>query len=127
MALFASLVLFAGDAAETAAFYRALGLNLRPEVYDDGPVHWAADADGVHVAVLDAADQPGQAPPWRAAGSSFPGFYVESLDQAVDAVTDQVQVEVLARHQPSPWGCRAVVTDPDGRPVAINEIGHCPG
>ena len=32
-----------------------------------------------------------------------------------------------AEHQVRDWGCRAIVEDPDGRPVEINQRGHCAG
>jgi hypothetical protein len=63
---------------------------------------------------------------WRDAGSSFPGFYVTSLDDTVAALTSQ-GASVLAAHQARDWGCRAVVADPDGRPVEINQCDHCTG
>ncbi len=77
----ASIVLFAADGAQTADFYRAAGVDLEDETHDDGPLHWAVDLDGVHVAVYDAG-MAGRAPGLRAAGSTFPGLYVSSLDTA---------------------------------------------
>jgi hypothetical protein len=46
----ASLVLFAADAANTAQFYRAIGLELEHEDHGEGPVHFAVDLGGVHFA-----------------------------------------------------------------------------
>jgi len=117
----ASLVLFSGKVDETATFYRSLGVPLADEVHDDGPVHFAAELGGVHFAIwATAAD--GLVPPWRGSGSSFPGFYVDSLDDVVAALAE---APVLAGHEVKPWGCRVVLQDPDGRPVEINQRNHC--
>lgn len=120
----ASLVLFSGRVETTGAFYTALGLDLEDEDHGDGPAHLATDLNGLHFAVFDASRAPGHAPSWLSAGSSFPGFYVGSLEDTLAAVTD-LGAPVLSEHQVRPWGCRVVVEDPDGRPVEINQRGHC--
>lgn len=117
----ASLVLFSGKVGETTAFYRALGVPLADEDHEGGPVHFAAKLGGVHFAVYEATG-PAVVAGWREAGSSFPGFYVDSLDTVVAALAD---APVLVAHQVRPWGCRVVVEDPDGRPVEINQREHC--
>jgi lactoylglutathione lyase len=119
----ASLVLFAADAAKTADFYRAIGLELEHEHHGLGPVHFAIELGPVHFAIY-AADAGGRAPARRAAGSSFPGFYVESLDAATEALR-QAGATVLSEHEQMPWGCRVVVEDPDGRAVEVNDRTHC--
>jgi lactoylglutathione lyase len=120
----ASLVLFARQLDRTAAFYRAIGLPLADEDHGDGPRHLAGEIGPVHFAIY-AADHPeGRSPKWRQPGSSFSGFYVASLDDTLTALAD---APVLAGHQERPWGCRAVVEDPDGRAVEINQRGHCAG
>jgi hypothetical protein len=68
---------------------------------------------------------PGQAGERRSGGSFFPGFYVESLDRAVQALT-RAGAPILTRHEQMPWGCRVVAEDPDGRAVEVNQRGHCP-
>jgi predicted enzyme related to lactoylglutathione lyase len=121
----ASLVLYAGNAESTAAFYRAIGLELEDEVHDEGPVHFAIELGPVHFAIY-AADTPGRAPGRRGGGSSFPGFYVESLDRAASAL-GRMGARRLTEHEEMPWGCRIVFEDPDGRAVEVNQQGHCSG
>jgi MerR family transcriptional regulator, thiopeptide resistance regulator len=121
---FSSLVLFTGHIDQARAFYRAVGLQLHDEDHGDGPLHYATDINGVHFALYDAPDSRERAPQWREAGSSFPGFYVTSLDDTVAALT-ALEASVLAAHQVRDWGCRAVVEDPDGRPIEINQRDHC--
>jgi lactoylglutathione lyase len=119
----ASLVLYAADPQASAAFYRALGLPLEDEEHDEGPVHFAAELGPVHFAIYPAREE-GQAPERRVAGSVFPGFYVESLDHAAEALA-RAGAQALTGHEQMPWGCRLVARDPDGRAVEVNQRGHC--
>jgi lactoylglutathione lyase len=123
MAEMASLVLFSVDVDKGVAFYRAIGVELEGEDHGDGSVHFAAEVGGVHFAILSAAGA-GRAPSWRESGSSFPGFWVASLADIVAALIEQ-GAPVLVEHQVREWGCRAVVEDPDGRAVEINQRDHC--
>ena len=120
-----SLVLFASDAARTSAFYLAIGVPLQPEDHGEGPIHMAAEISDVHFAVYQADGPPQRSVGWRAAGSDFPGLYVESLDEVV-ARLEQIGAPLLVAHQERPWGCRVVAQDPDGRAVEVNQNGHCP-
>ena len=120
----ASLVLFAASPATTMAFYRAVGLELEAEEHGDGPVHFATELGSVHFAIYPA-EVAGRASERRSGGSVFPGFYVESLDRAAEALA-RVSAPMLTGHQEMPWGCRVVAEDPDGRAVEINQRGHCP-
>ena len=121
----ASLVLYATSPPATAAFYRALGLDLADEDHGEGPVHFATELGAVHFAIYPA-QAPGRATERRSGGSSFPGFYVESLDQVAEVLA-QAGTPVLTGHQQMPWGCRVVAEDPDGRTIEINQREHCPG
>lgn len=123
MTAFGSLVLFSADFERTAAFYRAIGVELDREVHDDDPDHYAAEVGPIHFAVYPA-ESSGRAPARRGGGSSFPGLFVESLD-SVSAALAETPAPVLSSHAQMPWGCRIVVEDPDGRPVEINQRDHC--
>ena len=124
MADLASLVLFSGHVDRAVAFYRAVGVELDGEDHGDGAVHFAADVSGVHFAVLGATAAAGRAPTWRESGSSFPGFWVASLADIVAALAE-LGAPVLVEHEVREWGCRAVLEDPDGRAVEINQRDHC--
>jgi lactoylglutathione lyase len=119
----ASLVLYAGRPAATAAFYRALGLGLEDEDHGEGPVHFAAEVGPVHFAIYPA-EAAGRAGERRSGGSVFPGFYVESLDRAAEALAE-VSAPILTSHEEMPWGCRIVAEDPDGRAIEVNQREHC--
>jgi predicted enzyme related to lactoylglutathione lyase len=119
----ASLVLFAADVDKTADFYRAIGLELEHEDHGEGPVHFAIELGEVHFAIYPT-EQSGRAPARRSAGSSFPGFYVDSLDEVTASLCSQ-SARLLTEHEQMPWGCRIVVEDPDGRAIEINDRAHC--
>jgi lactoylglutathione lyase len=119
----ASLVLFTSDVDAAARFYRAIGLPLEGEDHGEGPVHFAAEVGDVHFALYPAST-PGRAPERRSAGSSFPGVYVESLDDALREL-QALDAQVLTGHEVMPWGCRFVAQDPDGRAVEVNDKSHC--
>jgi lactoylglutathione lyase len=114
-----ALVLFTSRVDDVVAFYRAIGLPLEEEAHDDGPVHHACDVAGVHVAVFSAASGD-RAPGLGTSGATFAGFAVESVARAVDAARAAGGV-VLQEPAEYPWGLRAVLEDPDGRPVEVFE------
>jgi lactoylglutathione lyase len=125
MAEIAALVLFAADPNATSEFYRAIGLDLEEELHEEGPVHLAVELGPVHFAIYAAAG-PGRAPERRSAGDTFPGFYVDSLDDVTIALR-QIGASIIRAHEDMPWGCRIVAQDPDGRAVEVNQKDHCPG
>ena len=100
----ASLVLYAASPAATAAFYRALGLELKMRI-TARPAHFATKLGPVHFAIYPA-EAPGRARHRRSGGSLFPGFYVQSLDRAAEA---------LARAG-APWGANRAPADALGLP-----------
>ena len=114
-----ALVLYASDVDETVAFYRLLGLDLQVDDHgiDAGPVHYACDLDGCHFAIFPA-DEPGRAPGRAEGGATFVGLAVESVEAAV-ASARVFGATVLQQPESYPWGLRAVVEDPDGRPVEV--------
>lgn len=120
----ASLVLFAADPEATAAFYRALGVEFEDEDHGEGPTHFAAELGPIHFAIYPAR-APGRATEHRSGGGLFPGFYVDSLDSAVDALA-RVGSRMLTEHEQMPWGCRVVAEDPDSRAIEVNQRRHCP-
>jgi aminoglycoside 6'-N-acetyltransferase I len=109
-----SLIFFSSRMDEALAFYRALGVPLEREQHEDeSPVHYAAELNGVHVALYEAS--PGSATRFREGGCTWPGFSVEDLD----ATLARLPARVLTAPEERPWGMRAVVEDPDGRPIEI--------
>ena len=116
----AAIVLWTARVKEVEAFYRELGFPLRESQHDDGPVHWTCELGGVHFAIYPQEDGGDTPPEYRAAGASLLGFEVESLDETYRAAK-RVGAGVLIRPEEVPWGRRAVILDPDGRTVELNE------
>jgi uncharacterized glyoxalase superfamily protein PhnB len=124
---FASVVLYTRDLEAAAAFYARLGIDLEPEQHDGGLPHAVGRVDGNHFSVHQVApDASGEAAGWKAPTSTTVGFYVDDLDAVVTDLKAAGATD-LTGHQQRAWGCRHLVTDPDGRAVELNQRGHCPG
>jgi catechol 2,3-dioxygenase-like lactoylglutathione lyase family enzyme len=117
-----AIVLWTARMREMVAFYRALGFPLAEQREGDGS-HFQCDVGGVHFAIYeqDAGDSP--PPEYLSAGASLIGFDVDALDP-VYVAAKTVGARVLIRPEEVPWGRRAVVLDPDGRTVELNEPGE---
>ncbi len=114
-----AIVMSTARASQVVAFYRSLGIPLVEEDHGDGVVHWACELGDVHFAIFDAA-APGGAPGYHEAGSTFCGFVVDDLAAAIERLRSLSTV-VVQEPVEMPWGLRAVVLDPDGRPVEVFE------
>lgn len=114
-----ALVLFASDLERTVAFYRTFGLPLEGDDHgeDEGPLHYACELDGCHFAIFPATGE-GRSPRLGEPGASFPGFVVGSVEEIIEAAR-AVGATVIQEPSLYPWGVRAVLEDPDGRPVEI--------
>lgn len=119
MAGVGAVVLFTSRLEAVAEFYRALGVPLESESHDEGDPHLACDIGGVHFAVFSSGDA-GRAPQFGTSGCTFVGIAVASAHAAVAAVRD-LGAAVLQEPADYPWGLRAVVVDPDDRPVEVFE------
>lgn len=98
------------------AFYRALGLEFVSEQHGSGPVHYSTQIDKTVLEIYPGKE--GSAPPRLQAGATMLGFQVKSVDDTLVSL-QSLKVEVISPAKDSPWGRRAIVTDPDGRAVEI--------
>lgn len=104
---------------ETADFYRALEMPLEEERHGKGPLHYACDLAGVHFAIYEL--DPWKGPERRSkAHDTMVGFSVENLEECLENLA-QLEAKVVIPPEDVPWGRRAVVLDPDGRPVELNQ------
>jgi lactoylglutathione lyase len=111
-----AIILWSARLEETVRFYRALGIPLEEERHDEeDPVHWACDLGPVHFAVFEIPAGR-RAPAYREDGATAVGFAVPDADAAVEAVR-RLSARVVREPEDMPWGRRAIVEDPDGRPV----------
>ena len=113
-----AMILYANDLERTVHFYRELGLPLEEEDHGSGPLHYALDLGGAHIAVF--AGKPGQAPARGAAGGAVLGFQVDSLEESF-ARAKAAGASVILEPQKVSWGARCLIGDPDGRVVELNQ------
>jgi uncharacterized glyoxalase superfamily protein PhnB len=113
-----AIVMSTTRTSQVVAFYRSLGIPLVEEDHGDGIVHWACELGDVHFAVFEAAGS-GHAPGYHEPGSTFCGFVVDDVRSAVELLRSSSTI--VQEPIEMPWGLRAVVVDPDGRPVEVFE------
>lgn len=111
-----ALILFSNQLPEVVRFYRAIGLELEPERHEEGPIHYVSELGPTHFAVFEGP--PGEAPEFRTGGSTFPGFAVDSLEEALSGAKS-FGARVVQEPTEYPWGRRALVVDPDGRVIEL--------
>lgn len=106
------LVLRVKDLKSAERFYGLLGMRFELHQHGDGPAHLAAVTDGFvfELYELDAGRTP--------TTSARIGFTVLDVDGAI-ARARAAGITVVAPPQPSPWGRRAVLADPDGHRVEL--------
>lgn len=98
-------------------FYRAIGLPPVRRFRHDGFLHVQCKAPGFELWLLEGEKD--RAPKPHGAGSTWIGFEVTSL-QAVMAAARRAGARVLFTRETSAER-RAVLLDPDGRPVDLTE------
>ncbi len=116
-----ALILYSASIQKTVEFYRSIGLLLEEEVHEEGPLHFACELGRTHIAVYEGKS--GEALPRGTGGANQIGFQVDSLDDVFSAAT-KAGAPILIPPQEVPWGKRAVVQDPDGRPVELNQANN---
>lgn len=113
------VVIRTGQFERARAFYQSLGVELNEERHGNGPVHAAGR---VGPTVLEVYPLPAGG---TADTGTRLGFAVRELDRVVNSLAAS-GAQVVTLPQPSPWGLRAVVRDPDGRSVELYEAGEAP-
>jgi len=100
------------------AFYQSLGLEFVEEKHGTGPVHYSAQVGSTVLEIYpgEAAEPLNR----KSSGATMLGFGVESLDSVVAAV-QRLGIQIVTPPSDSKWGRRAVVLDPDGRAIEVNE------
>lgn len=107
------VVVYAQNMEATREFYAALGLDFQNEQHANGPLHYSAMlGDAVFEIYPLQSDEP--------AGSLRLGFGVPSVDRTLQSLRLR-HVKVVSEPRDSPWGRRAVVTDPNGNRVELTQ------
>lgn len=112
------IVLRTSKTREMLSFYRILGFAFNEEKHGSGPIHHSAQTGSTVLEIYPGEDAEGLH--WKAAGATMLGFSVESLDQTLGAF-EELSSQLISAPKDSPWGRRAVLTDPDGRAIELSE------
>ena len=78
-----ALILFTDKLEAAVKFYTAIGVPLELEQHDDGILHYACELGLTHFAIFESNSD--VVPEFRSGGSSFLGFTVNSLEDALEA------------------------------------------
>jgi predicted enzyme related to lactoylglutathione lyase len=108
------VVIYSEDVERALQFYRAFGLSFTKEKHGRGPEHYAAE---VGPTVFEIYPSGPEAPSPSAVRL---GFRVASVETSLAALAARGMAQAAVPRD-TPWGRRAVVTDPDGRRVEISE------
>lgn len=106
------VVVYAADVARSKQFYESLGLAFTAERHGKGPEHFACQLEGIVFEIYPRKAEHQGSPPMRI------GFRVPSVDAALRMI-ESGGGAVVSPPRDSPWGRRAVLTDPDGYQIEI--------
>ncbi len=109
------IVIRSRDLDRAAEFYAALGLSLKRHSHGNGPLHLASENAGQVFEIYPLGEND------QSTSTARIGFSVPSVDEAYSALLSAGGTKVSAP-QLSPWGRRAVVSDPDGHRVELTAI-----
>jgi lactoylglutathione lyase len=99
-------------------FYQRLGLAMVAEKHGKGPVHYSSSSNGITVEIYPETRK--NSTECRAERTLRLGFMVESLAATLESL-ETLGATLLTPPSITQWGRLAVVLDPDGREVEINE------
>jgi lactoylglutathione lyase len=112
------LVLRTARVDDCLKFYQGLGLAMVEEKHGKGPVHYSSSSNGVTVEIYPETQK--NFTESRVERSVRLGFAVESLAATLESL-ETLGATVLNPPSITQWGHLAVILDPDGREVEINE------
>lgn len=112
------VVLRAHDPAGLVAFYSSLGLSFVRHRHGAGEEHFASEDAGGVFEIYPAREPDGPSRHVRL------GFAIADVRQIVARLSAS-GVEIVSKPAASPWGLRAVVTDPEGHRVELTETLAC--
>jgi lactoylglutathione lyase len=112
------LVLKTPRPAELASFYEKLGVQFEQQQHDTGPMHYAAQIDGI---IFEIYPLPKNRE--KADDTLRLGFTVDDLLATVKRLKDS-GAKIIQEPVVTEWGYGAVVEDLDGRKVELKRFGH---
>jgi lactoylglutathione lyase len=99
-------------------FYRRLGLAFIEEKHGKGPAHYSSSSNGLLIEIYPEPQK--NVTEYKVEASIRLGFTVEALAATLESL-ETTGARVLRSPTLTRWGHVAVVLDPDGREVEINE------
>ena len=108
------IVLQSCDIVVAKEFYNRLGLSFQEEQHGSGPRHFAATLGPL---VFEIYPCQTNVPPV----SLRVGFRVPSVVATIETLRE-CGTRIVSEPKDSPWGCRAVVIDPDGNQVELTQM-----
>ncbi len=95
-------------------FYTALGLTFTKHSHGQGPEHYAAENEGVVFEIYPATAETEMTSNIRL------GFKAEKI-AGILALLEDFGGKILSPAKPSPWGMRAIISDPFGHKIELVE------
>jgi len=93
-------------------FYKALGIDFHEEQHGDGPVHWAADLNGIVMEIYPAKSAE------EVDVTTRLGFDVNDAASVLNTLRLS-DFKIISDLKQTKWGLRAIVRDSDGRTVEL--------
>lgn len=107
------VVLRSTNPLTSVAFYTALGCVFVQHRHANGPIHWADETGSTVFEIYAASTKSPVTTGLRL------GFLVNAVEESL-ALALKAGGQVVSPPQLSPWGWRAVLTDPDGNRVELS-------
>ena len=115
-----ALILKTNKLEESLNFYQTVGLSLEQEEHGEGPTHYAGKIGPTHFAIYEMDPWKEQERRTGKAREIMVGFEIDDLNATLESLK-AIKAPVVIEPEDVPWGRRAVVMDPDARPVELNE------
>jgi lactoylglutathione lyase len=108
------VVIRVANIERSAKFYELLDLSFTKHSHGSGPEHYACELGNL-VFEIYPREKDGQP-----TSATRIGFQVALLDEVMEKLKKS-GVKIISPAKDSPWGRRAVVSDPDGHRVELTE------
>jgi lactoylglutathione lyase len=108
------VVLRAPDLQRAVDFYSLLGLSFTKHAHGKGPEHYAAELGGLVFEIYPQTSEENYTKHVRI------GFRVSDLAATAQRLESGGGI-LISPPKPSPWGLRAVIDDPFGHRIELNE------
>ncbi|TYQ24577.1 bleomycin resistance protein [Pseudanabaena sp. UWO311] len=109
------VVIRSNNIDKSAAFYQLLGMSFVKHQHGKGLEHFASEIGCITFEIYPLVTEAESISTIRL------GFQVTSLEAAVSELK-KYGASIISAPANSPWGWRAVVSDPDGNRVELTEI-----